>query len=382
MDFNQEKGTRDQIAFYSNRDQRRNRDSCPRQYYCKNCKIFGHSTERCRSRPQHDSVPCNDNAAYGPDHTRQANRPSSDHRSGPRQPPQLDSLRPPPHNNNTIRHVMGNNCRTRRTNRRHLRYVPPPPPEQEVHFTGYNNPFTQDGEFVSDEHEQDWDLPTPLLESPPHDEDFLNSPTVTNYYFGHYIDTRHVDKYHAAGNTCIPFRNTPNLALSAQHRADSYNTWYLDSCCRQQMVGSKRFISNARPIPEPTIVSVANNQQLAARACGIVVLKVLDNKIHITLNDVLIVRDLRHNLLSYEQLVNSGVLMTTDPETRCILMHWKDYSCPTVKPHYIGKARADNDVYILDFDVPDCHADSGDPVDLQPQLVTDPHGLTHPDGRP
>ncbi|CAI7796066.1 unnamed protein product [Closterium sp. NIES-54] len=139
---------------------------------------------------------------------------------------------------------------------------------------------------------------------------------------------------------------------------------------RQHMLGSKRFISNARPIPEPTVVTVANNQQLAARACGIPVLNINihitlnDSNIHITLNDVLIVRDLRYNLLSYEQLVNSSVLMTIDPQTQCILMHWKDYSCPAVKTRYIRKARADNGVYILDFDIPDCRVDSGDLIDL------------------
>ncbi|CAI7858023.1 unnamed protein product [Closterium sp. NIES-54] len=252
----------------------------------------------------------------------------------------------------------------------------------EVQFTGYNNPFTQDGEVVSDKHEQDWDLPTPLLELPPHDEDFLNSPTITNYYFGHYIDTWPVDNYRAAGDKRIPYRNTPNLLLSVQHIGNIYNTWYLDSYCGQHMVGSKRFISNARPIPQPIVVTVANNQQIKARSCGIVVLKAHDSDIHVTLNDVLIVRDLRYNLMSYEQLSNSGVLMTTDPKTRCIRMHWKDYSRPATKPRYIEKARADNDVYVLDFDIPDCCADSGDPINLQPQLIIDPHALAHPDGCP
>ncbi|CAI7915287.1 unnamed protein product [Closterium sp. NIES-53] len=252
----------------------------------------------------------------------------------------------------------------------------------EVQFTGYNNPFTQDGEVVSDKHEQDWDLPTPLLELPPHDEDFLNSPTITNYYFGHYIDTRPVDNYRAASDKRIPYRNTPNLLLSVQHIGNIYNTWYLDSYCGQHMVGSKRFISTARPIPQPIVVAVANNQQIKARSCGIVVLKAHDSDIHVTLNDVLIVRDLRYNLMSYEQLSNSGVLMTTDPKTRCIRMHWKDYSRPATKPRYIEKARADNDVYVLDFDIPDCCADSGDPINLQPQLIIDPHALAHPDGCP
>ncbi|CAI7890617.1 unnamed protein product [Closterium sp. NIES-54] len=164
--------------------------------------------------------------------------------------------------------------------------------------------------------------------------------------------------------------------------ADAYNTWYLDCCCRQHMVGSKRFISNARPILQPTVFPVANNQQLEARACGIVVLKAHDSDVHITLNDMLIVQDLEFNLLSYEQLVQSGVLMTTDPESRCILMHWKDYIILDSKPRYIGKAHPDNGVYILDFDIPDCRADSGDLIDLQPQHNMGSQCPVHPDGRP
>ncbi|CAI7732836.1 unnamed protein product [Closterium sp. NIES-53] len=98
------------------------------------------------------------------------------------------------------------------------------------------------------------------------------------------------------------------------------------------MVGSKRFISNARPIQQPTVVTVANNQQLEARACGIVVLK--------------------------------------------------DYSISDSKPRYIDKACLENGVYIMDFDILDCHADSRDLIDLQPQRAVWPHELAHPDGHP
>ncbi|CAI7885322.1 unnamed protein product [Closterium sp. NIES-53] len=295
-----------------------------------------------------------------------------------------DAPRPPYTSN--FRHVIGNMAMcihlcTRRTNRRHPRHISPPPPGREVEFSNYNNSFTQDGKFVTKEHEQDWDLPTPLLESPPHDEDFIKSPSIHNYFYGHYIDTRPVDKYRWAGDKRIPFRNTPNRAFSAQNRTDAYNTWYLDSCCRQHMVGSKCFISNARSILQPTIVMVANNQQLEARACGIIVLKARDNEIHITLNDVLVMRDLKYKLLSYKQLVHGSVLMSTDPESRCILMHWKDYSVRN-RPRYIGKAYPDNGVYILDFHIPDCCFDSGDLIDLQPQRAVWPQEFSHLNGRP
>ncbi|CAI7753415.1 unnamed protein product [Closterium sp. NIES-54] len=132
------------------------------------------------------------------------------------------------------------------------------------------------------------------------------------------------------------------------------------------MVGSKRFISNARPIPQPTVVTVANNLQLETRSCGIVVLKAHDNDIRITLNDVLIVSDLKNNLLSYKQLLHSGVLVSTGPKIWRILVHWKDYIVRDGKPHYIGKACPDNGVYILDFNIPDCRANYGDLIDLQP----------------
>ncbi|CAI7892857.1 unnamed protein product [Closterium sp. NIES-54] len=283
----------------------------------------------------------------------------------PRSPPVLTSY------TNNFRHVIGNMAirvhrRIQRTNRRQLCHVSPPPPGREVEFSTYNNPFTQDGDFVSDECEQDWDMPTPLVESPSHDDDFINSPSIDSYFIGHYIDTRPVDNYRWTGDKRTPFRNTPNLAFSAQTRTDTYSTWYLDRCCEKHMAGFKHFISNACPIPQPTAVTVANSQQLKARACSIVVLKAQDSDIHITLNDVLIVRDLKYNLLSYEQLVHNGVLMSTDTESQCIPMHWKDYSKSDSEPRYIGKACPDNGVYILDFDIPNCRTDSGDLIDLQP----------------
>ncbi|CAI7744487.1 unnamed protein product [Closterium sp. NIES-53] len=148
------------------------------------------------------------------------------------------------------------------------------------------------------------------------------------------------------------------------------------------MVGSNRFISNARPIPRPTVFIVANSQELEARACGIVVLKGRDSDIHITLNNVLIIRDLKYNLLSYEQLVHSGILISTDPKSRCILMHWKDYSASGSELHYIDKACPDNGVYILDFDIPNYRANSADLIDLQPQRAVWPYELAHPDRCP
>ncbi|CAI7873763.1 unnamed protein product [Closterium sp. NIES-54] len=180
-----------------------------------------------------------------------------------------------------------------RTNRRDLCSVSPPPPGHEVQLNSHKNPFTQDGEFVSHKHEQDWDLPIPLLKSLPHDEDFINSPSIHNYFYGHYTDTKFVDNYRHASDKRIPFRNTMNFALSAQNRADANNMWYLDSCCGQHMVGSKRFISNACRISQPTVVTVANNQQLKARECGIVVLKAHNIDVHTTFNDVLIIQDLK-----------------------------------------------------------------------------------------
>ncbi|CAI7917411.1 unnamed protein product [Closterium sp. NIES-53] len=121
------------------------------------------------------------------------------------------------------------------------------------------------------------------------------------------------------------------------------------------MVGSERFVSNAVATPTVTYIIVANNSRLRANAQGIIVLKARGSLTHITLNDVLIVQNLRFNLLSAAQLMDCGVELSTDLRTRDILMH---YTAPKKALWQIGRAHSKNGVYILDFDIPDCSGDS------------------------
>ncbi|CAI7804563.1 unnamed protein product, partial [Closterium sp. NIES-53] len=148
---------------------------------------------------------------------------------------------------------------------------------------------------------------------------------------------------------------TPRLALLARDVNKRYNIWYLDSCWGQHMVGSERFVSNAVATPTVTYIIVANNSRLRANAQGIIVLKARGSLTHITLNDVLIVQNLRFNLLSAAQLMDCGVELSTDLRTRDILMH---YTAPKKARWQIGRAHSKNGVYILDFDIPDCSGDS------------------------
>ncbi|CAI7806342.1 unnamed protein product [Closterium sp. NIES-54] len=147
------------------------------------------------------------------------------------------------------------------------------------------------------------------------------------------------------------------------------------------MVGSKRYISNAISTLTVTYVTVANNTRLRTSAQGIVVLKARGSSVHITLNDVLIVQNLRFNLLSAAQLMDCGVDLSTDPETRDILLH---YTMPKKTRKQIGRAHSENGVYILDFSIPDCSGDSQELIDLVPLHFEHIHhrDKKHPVGRP
>ncbi|CAI7900742.1 unnamed protein product [Closterium sp. NIES-53] len=142
------------------------------------------------------------------------------------------------------------------------------------------------------------------------------------------------------------------------------------------MVGYERYISNANSTPAVTYVIVANNTRLRAIAQGIMVLKARGSRTHITLNDVLIVQNLRFNLLLVAQLVDCGVDLSTEPETRDIVLH---YTMPNKTRKQIGRAHSENSVYILD-----CSGDSQELIDLIPLLFEHiPYrDWKHPDGRP
>ncbi|CAI7866342.1 unnamed protein product [Closterium sp. NIES-53] len=169
--------------------------------------------------------------------------------------------------------------------------------------------------------------------------------------------------------------------MLARNENRRYNTWYLDSCCGQHMVGSERYISNAIPTPAVTYDTVANNTHLRTSAQGIVVLKAQGNRTHILLNDVLIVQKLRFNLLSAAQLMDCRVDLSTHPETRDILLH---YTTMNKSRKRIGRAHSENVVYVLDFDIPNCSDASQELIDLVPTRFEHIHHRVwkHPDGRP
>ncbi|CAI7868211.1 unnamed protein product [Closterium sp. NIES-53] len=174
---------------------------------------------------------------------------------------------------------------------------------------------------------------------------------------------------------------TPKLALFARDYDRRYNTWYLDNCCGQHMVGSKRFISNAIMTPTVTYIIVANNNLLRASAQGIVVLKAHRNKTHITLNDVLLVQNLRFNLLLAAQLMNGRVQLSTNSTSRDIILR---YEAPDKPRKQIGRAHSENGVNVLDFDVLNCSVDSNELIDLVPLCFEHIHcsEWKHPDRRP
>ncbi|CAI7758285.1 unnamed protein product [Closterium sp. NIES-54] len=105
------------------------------------------------------------------------------------------------------------------------------------------------------------------------------------------------------------------------------------------------------------------------------------SRTHTTLNDVLIVQNLCLNLLLAAQLMDRGVDISTDPETRDILLH---FTSPNKARKHIERAHSENGVYILDFDIPDCNGDSQELIDLIPLHFEHihHHDWNLPDGRP
>ncbi|CAI7909205.1 unnamed protein product [Closterium sp. NIES-54] len=263
--------------------------------------------------------------------------------------------------------MLGNMTMTSGSRRPHVHSPSPEPARHPIGAFSINNPFSTRHDF-SDDDNQDWNLPLPLLESPPHVPDQRAAPIdwISREQFLKF-DTPHIV--------------TPRLALLARNDNRRYNTWYLDSCCGQHMVGSEHYISNAIPTPTVTYDTMANNTRLRASAQGIVVLKARGSRTHITLNDVLIVQNLLFNLLSAAQLMDCGVDLSTDPETHDILLH---YTIPNKTRKQIGREHSENSVYILDFSIPDCSGDSQELIDLVPLRFKHihHHDWKLPDGRP
>ncbi|CAI7816325.1 unnamed protein product [Closterium sp. NIES-54] len=260
-----------------------------------------------------------------------------------------------------VRNVMGNRTMTSGSRRPRARSPSPEPARHPIGAFSNKNPFSKRHDFT-DDNEQDWDLPVPLLKSPPHIPDQQAAPIdwISHEQFLKF-DTPHIV--------------TPRLALLARNDNRRYNTWYLDSCCGQHMVGYECYISNAFSTLAVTYVTVANSTRLCASAQGIVVLTAQGRRTHITLNVVLIVQNLRFNLLSAAQLMDCGVDLSTEPKTRDILLH---YTMSNKTRKQIGRAHSEN------FGIPDCSGDSQELIDLVPLRFEHIHhrDWKHPDGRP
>ncbi|CAI7757618.1 unnamed protein product [Closterium sp. NIES-53] len=99
---------------------------------------------------------------------------------------------------------------------------------------------------------------------------------------------------------------------------------------------------------------------------------------------MLYVPDLRFNMLFAGQLRDSGVMLTTDPYTRDLILTYAPPDTPVESHKYLGRARSLNGIYVLDFDIPNCQASFDELVDLVP--LDFPHmnveTWQHPDGRP
>ncbi|CAI7903379.1 unnamed protein product [Closterium sp. NIES-53] len=261
---------------------------------------------------------------------------------------------------------MGNMTMTSGSRRPRARSPSLEPAWHPIRAFSNNNPFSTRHGFA-DANEQDWNLLVPLLESPPHVPDMRAAPIdwIAREQFLK-VDTLHIV--------------TPRLALLTRNDNRRYNTWYLDSCCGQHMLGSERYISNTVRTPTMTYVTVANNTHVRASVQGIIVLKARGSRMHITLNDVLIVQNLCFNLLSAAQLMDCGVDLSTDHESRDILLH---FTMPNKTRTQIGRAHLENDVYILDFSILDCSDDSQELIDLVPLRFKHIHhrDWKHPDGR-
>ncbi|CAI7858888.1 unnamed protein product [Closterium sp. NIES-54] len=308
---------RERLAFYTDNTEERR----PRCLYCKICRNFGHLVDRCkfRSRPRQT----NPSKWSGRQDARNDTRPAQGHQPPPRNlnPTVQHQEQQPP--TAPIHNIMGNMTMTSRSRCPRAHSLSPEPSRHPIGAFSNNNPFSTHHDFTND-NEQDLNLPVPLLESPPHIPDMRAAPIdwIAREQFPK-VDTPHI------------------VTLLARNNNRRYNTWYLDSCCGQHMVGSERYISNAVSTPIVTYVTVANNTRLRASAQGIVVLKARGSRTHIMQNDVLIVLKLRFNLLLAAQLMDYGVDLSTDPETRDILLH---FMMPNKTRKQIERAHSENGI--------------------------------------
>ncbi|CAI7822463.1 unnamed protein product [Closterium sp. NIES-54] len=141
----------------------------------------------------------------------------------------------------------------------------------------------------------------------------------------------------------------PTYAAIAQSEPSGKDTWFLDSCCRQHMCSSGRFVQREHELQREVVITVANNQNLRTRQQGVVQLQSRD----------------------------TNVILQMSKEFK--LYHGKGGL-------YIGKAVLKNNVFVLDF-VPDLGTADSDgivtftswthPPDLDPNFSPEGFWYSH-----
>ncbi|CAI7903181.1 unnamed protein product [Closterium sp. NIES-53] len=198
----------------------------------------------------------------------------------------------------------------------------------------------------------DWEAPEWIQESPPARIAYDDEGCYYDYENDHDME-HHI---------------TPKLADLAKTRKE-VNTWYLDSYCGQHMVSSDVFILSRERLFNEVEITVANNQTIYARSRGQVQLESHDTSYCIHISDVLIVPELRYNLLSLHQLMKCGVgLQTTKDEMHLIY-----------NGIFIGKATIVECVFVLDFESPRTSGDNEHILVLDPPGHPSPPRWSHPE---
>ncbi|CAI7795007.1 unnamed protein product [Closterium sp. NIES-54] len=200
--------------------------------------------------------------------------------------------------------------------------------------------------------EYDWEMPQWIQESPPARIAYDEEGCYYDY------ENEHDMEHHI----------TPKLANLAKARKE-VDTWYLDSCCGQHMVSSDVFILNRERLFNEVEITVANSQTIYARSRGQIQLESHDTGYCIHISDVLIVPELRYNLLSLHQLMKCGVsLQTTENEMHLIY-----------DGIFIGKATSVEGVFVLDFESPKISGDNEHILVLDPPGHPSPPRWSHPE---
>ncbi|CAI7891443.1 unnamed protein product [Closterium sp. NIES-53] len=128
------------------------------------------------------------------------------------------------------------------------------------------------------------------------------------------------------------------------------------------MVSSNVFILNSEELFNEIEITGANNQTIYARSRGQIQLESNNTGYCIHISDVLVVPEIQFNLLSFNQLMKCGVeLHTTENELH--LIH---------EGNFLGKAKSENGVFVLDLESPKTSGDN------QHIIVLDPTGHPSP----